>query len=150
MFYSKVAAMCGMIGSFASAANLCVNPGGTSGCSATIGAAVAAAKAGDQINVAPGQYSEDVIVSKSISLIGAGGGATIVNARGLSNGIYVDGLDNPGLASVLVTGFTVMNANFEGILVTNASFVTVARNQVTGNAQSLAFSPPSLPRTSGV
>jgi hypothetical protein len=52
---------------------------------------------------------------------------------GLPNGIYVDGLDNPGLSKVVATGFTVENANFEGILITNASFVTIWENTVTHN-----------------
>jgi hypothetical protein len=127
-------------GKLAMAATLCVNPGGTSGCSATIGAAVSAAKANDQINIAAGQYSETVTVKKPLSLLGAGAAATIINAKGLSNGIYIDGLDSPGLAHVLVTGLTVMNANFEGILVTNASYVVIARNHVTANNQSLNVS----------
>src|ERR1700722_8163400 len=52
------------------AATLCVNPGGTSGCFSTIGAAVAAASARDNIKVGPGTYKEDVVIGKSISLIG--------------------------------------------------------------------------------
>ena len=128
------------LGHVAMAATLCVNPGATSGCVGTIGAAVTAAKAGDRINVAGGQYSETVTITKSLQLVGAGTGAAIINAKGLANGIYVDGLDNPGLTNVLITGFTVMNANFEGILVTNASNVIIAQNHVTDNAQSLNVS----------
>jgi len=122
------------------AATLCVNQGGTSGCSATIGAAVSAAKANDRINIGAGQYSESVIVTKPLSLVGAGSGSTIINAKGLANGIYIDGLDNPGMSNVLVTGLTVMNANFEGILVTNTSYIVIAQNHVTDNAQSLNVS----------
>ncbi len=135
LFFSFLA-----VGQVAMGANLCVNPGAASGCYGTIGAAVKAANAGDQIKVAAGQYAEDVTITKSLSLIGAGAGATIINARGLSNGIYIDGLDNAGLAHVLVSGFTVMNANFEGILLTNASYIVIAQNHVTGNAQSLNVS----------
>ena len=36
----------------------------------------------------------------------------------------------PGLANVLITGLTVLNANFEGILVTNTSYVVIANNHV--------------------
>ena len=127
------------------AATLCVNTGGTSGCYATIGAAVKAAKAGDQINIATGQYAEDVVVTKPLTLAGSGAGSTIVNAKGMSNGIYIDGLDNAGLSNVLITGITVMNANFEGILVTNASYVIIAQNRVTANAQSLDTSGKTCP-----
>ena len=66
----------------AGAATLCVNPGSVSGCFKTIGAAVAAASAGDTIQVAPGTYSEDVTIGKSLSLIGANSANTIIDARG--------------------------------------------------------------------
>jgi hypothetical protein len=126
-------------GSFAMGATLCVNPAGSSSCYATIGAAVSAAKAGDQINIGPGQYMEDVLVTKPLSLVGAGASATLINAKGLANGIYVDGLDNAGLANVLITGVTVMNANYEGILVTNASYVMISNSHVTNNDQSVNY-----------
>jgi parallel beta-helix repeat protein len=123
------------------AATLCVNPGKT-GCFTTIGAAVGAASAGDTIQIAPGTYFEDVVIGKSLSLIGANSANTIIDAKGLSNGIYIDGLDNPGLSEVVVTGFTVQNANFEGILVTNASSVTISDNRVVSNDLKLNPSPP--------
>ena len=118
----------------AAAATLCVNPGGKNGCSATIGAAVAAASRGDTIQVAPGTYTEgDIVIGEPLSLIGANRAKTIINAAGKGNGIYIDGLDNLGLGEVVITGFTVQNANFEGILVTNASSVTLSDNRVVGN-----------------
>jgi len=66
---------------------LCVNPGGTKGCLATIGAAIAAPAPNDTINVVAGTYKEDVIVNKSLSLIGANQNNTIIDATGLANGI---------------------------------------------------------------
>jgi parallel beta-helix repeat protein len=133
------------IGPSAVAATLCVNPTGTSGCTKTIGAAISAAQPGDTINVAAGHYAEDVVIGKSLSLVGAGSNRTSINATGLSNGVYIDGLDNPGLAHVIVMGFTVSGANFEGILITNASDVTVAENLVTGNNRSLNISAGMCP-----
>lgn len=128
------------------AATLCVNPAGSAGCSSTIGAAVSAAKAGDQITIAPGEYAEMVTVGKSISLMGSGSGATLINARGQMNGILIDGLNNPGLNNVLVSGVTVTNANYEGILVAGAAYVTISENHVTGNNQSLsAGTCPGIP-----
>ncbi len=115
------------------AGTLCVNPGGTNGCYATIGAAVAAASSNDTIQVSHGTYKEDVVIGKSLSLIGANRENTIIDATGLSNGIYIDGLDNPGLSNVVVTGFTVEHANFEGILVTNAS--SLANQAVLGGTR---------------
>ena len=135
----RLAAACGLLTAFqlATAATLCVNPGASSGCYATIGAAVSAANAGDTINISSGSYAETITIGKSLSLVGAGAGATIINAKGQSNGIHIDGLGNAALTGVLVTGVTVMNANYEGILVTNSSYLTISENHVTANNQSL-------------
>ncbi len=132
----------------ASAATLCVNSGGTSGCYPTIKAAVAASSDNDTIQVAPGIYKEDVVIGHPLSLVGANASNTIIDATGFANGIYVDGIDNNGLKNVVVTGFTVENADFEGILVTNASSVTVQNNQVVNNDKSLditTFTCPGIP-----
>jgi hypothetical protein len=114
----------------AMAATLYVNPGGTPAAYPTIGAAVIRAQAGDIIYVAPGVYHEDVIIGKQLSLVGSGCGRSVIDAIGLSNGLYIDGIDNAGLSKVVVTGFTIKNANFEGILITNASYVILAENEV--------------------
>jgi len=140
---------CGVaLSSSAAAATLCV--GSKAGCYSTIGAAVAAANAGDTINVAQGIYPEDVVIGKSLSLIGKNPANTIIDASGLANGIYIDGLDNPGLSHVTVSGFMVRNANFEGVLITNASFVTLDNNRISGNDQGLVLTDmgptcPGLP-----
>ena len=131
------AALIAGISSPAGASTWCVNPGGTGGCFAKIGMAVSTAAINDTINVASGTYKEDVIIGKALSLVGENRENTIIDATGLANGIYIDGLDHPGLSNVVVTGFTVENANFEGILVTNASFVTITGNEVTNNDRSL-------------
>jgi len=125
------------VAQWAPAATWCVNPGGSGGCQSTIGAAVALASPGDTVQVAPGVYHEEVIIGESLALVGAGQSNTIIDATNLSIGIYIDGLDNPGLANVVVTGFTVQNANFEGILVANASFVSLSSNVVVKNNKSL-------------
>src|ERR1700676_873915 len=147
-----VAALCAGICQSASSATLCVNPGGAPGCYSMIGAAVMKGYADftldgtiDTINVAPGIYMEDVIIQTPLSLVGAGRGQSIINAVGLANGIYIDGIDNPGLSKVVVTGFTIENANFEGILVTNASFVTIWNNEVINNDRSLNISALKCP-----
>jgi parallel beta-helix repeat protein len=127
------------------AANLCVNPGGTSGCYKTIGAAVAAASANDTIRVSPGKYSEDVTIGKPLSLLGTNSATTIIDALGLGNGIYVDGIDNKGLRNVVISGFTIRNANYEGILVTNASFITIWRNHLYNNDKNLNPATPACP-----
>ena len=49
---------------------LCVKPGGGDGCHATIGAALAAAVAGNVIRVAAGSYVEEVQVDRNVTLEG--------------------------------------------------------------------------------
>jgi nitrous oxidase accessory protein NosD len=129
---------------------LCVNPK-SKGCYSTIGDAVNHAAPSDTIQVAHGTYREMVIIGKSLSLIGAGAAHTIIDATGkctviggdnYCNGIYIDGLDNPGLSEVAVQGFTVANAKYEGILVTKASAVTIFGNHVTGNNSGFEVGPP--------
>ena len=121
---------------FASATTPCVNPAGSGGCYKTISAAVAAASAGSTINVAAGTYREQVTIGKSLYLIGSGSSKTIIDAAGLSNAIYVDGFDNPGLSGVTITGFKLENANFEGLAATSVSNLNFSNNLVTGNDKS--------------
>jgi parallel beta-helix repeat protein len=127
----------------AAANTLCVNSGGSGGCYKSIQTAVNNASPGDLIKVAKGTYREAVVIgNSSISLIGAGAGASIIDATGQGVALHVDGMDNPGLHKVIVAGFTIENANFEGILVTNASDVTIRDNQVQFNDKSLVISVP--------
>ena len=120
----------------ATANTLCVTPGGSVFCFATIQSAVNAAAPNDVIKVAPGVYQEDVTIGKSVSLLGAGDDPSVIDATGLPNGVFVDGFDHPGLSNVTVAGFTVKNAQFEGILVVSASDVTIRDNHVTDNDKS--------------
>ena len=137
------------------AATRCVRPGGGGGCAATISAAVAAASPGDTIVVERGTYAEDVVIAKPLALVGAGRGKTIIDASGLANGVYVDGFDNPGLAHVVVTGFTIENAQAEGVFVSNASAVIVSDNTVVNNDRGLingscaVLVPPDNPAGEG-
>ncbi len=140
-------AMAGLVLS-ASAATLCVNPGGSHGCNATIGAAVSMASPGDVIQVWPGVYKEQVSITKSLSLIAMSPHGVIIDAAHLSTGIWIDGMSaapKPGVANVVISGFTIRNANFEGILLSNASNVTLVDNQVTDNDRSLDAASGSCP-----
>lgn len=133
----------------ANAATLCVNPGGTSGCQTTITAAVNAAAPGDTVLIAPGTYTEDVVIKQPISLIGASP-ATIIDASGQPNGIFIDGMASApaaGVSHVTISGITVRNANFEGILVANASDVSLTGNLVEDNDKAL---DPSAGKCNGI
>jgi parallel beta-helix repeat protein len=142
--FATAVLMVGMCHS-ATASSLYVNPPAGSNAHPafpTITAAIDSADTGDTIYVAPGVYYENVIIGKQLSLVGAGPGRSIINALNKPNGIYIDGMDNPGVSRVVVTGFTIENANFEGILVTNASLVTIWQNEVIYNDKSLNLGPP--------
>ena len=123
-------------------ATLCVNPHGGSSCYQTISAAVAAATAGDTIQVSPGNYREAVVIGKSLSLIGRDRESTTIDATGLPAGVFIDGIDNAGLSAVVISGFTIENANFEGVLIANASDVVVRGNEVTRNNRALVVTAP--------
>jgi hypothetical protein len=132
----------------ASAATLCVQPQGHLGCQKTIGAAVAAAAPGEAIYVWPGVYKEQVTITQSVSLVAVPRTHVVIDATGLSNGIFIDGrAGSPmaGVANVVVSGFDVRNANFEGILVVSGSNVTLTDNHVHGNDQSLDISAGACP-----
>jgi hypothetical protein len=97
----------------ASAATLCVNPGGTGGCFATIQGAVNAANpaGGDEIDVAAGTYVEpQVVVNKGVTISGAGIGQTILDGAD-ATGLPAEGtlrVDSP--ADVTVQDMTVRRA----------------------------------------
>lgn len=114
----------------AAAATLCASAAGSPGCYPTISAAIAAASPGDVINVGPGIYPEAVTITKPLSL---NADRAVIDATGLPRAIFVDGLDAPGLSGVHISGFTAKNADFEGILVLNASAVTLGSNIVIHN-----------------
>jgi hypothetical protein len=121
----------------ARAATLCVDQYGKPGCLTTISDAVAAAAPGDTIHVDAGFYHEDVVIAQSLSLVGSGRYQTTIDATGLSNGVFIAGTPTGSLSQIVVKGFTIQNANFEGILAKNASDVTIFHTIVRGNDQSL-------------
>ncbi len=126
-----------------SAATLCVNASGKAGCMNTISAAVAMALPGDTIQVAQGTYNEQVVITIPLSLVAMNQALPVIDATGLGNGIFIDGMaaaPNAGVSDVVISGFEVRNANFEGILVANASDVTLVGNHVHDNNRALEIS----------
>ncbi len=124
----------------ASASTLCVDTGGAPPCYARIADAVAAAAPGDVIKVGPGTFNESVIITKPLSLTTEN---AILDAAGFRRGFFVNGLaanglSGTGLANVNISGFTVRNAMYEGILVLNASMVSVSNNAVMNNNTALS------------
>jgi len=108
---------------------------------ATISHGVSLAPPGAEVIVMPGTYKEMVNISKPIYLISASGqpSNTIINAAGLLHGVEIIG---SAVNASAVEGFTVENANAEGIFVQDASNVIISNNQVLNNVQSVALVCP--------
>lgn len=87
------------------ASTLCVNPGGTGGCFASIQAAVDAATPGTDIDVAAGTYPEIVQVRRKngLTIRGAGADVTTLNGPGMPGCVVALCLD----ANVTVEGMTI-------------------------------------------
>lgn len=101
----------------------------------TIGAAVAAAHSDDTIHVCKGTYTEMVVVTKELKLIGF---HATVDASGQINGIRIGNLP-PGPSGAgsgsEVLGFTVEKAIGEGILAVRVSDISIQKNTVVNNDQ---------------
>jgi hypothetical protein len=126
-----VAAAGWLASSPASAAVLCVTPGGGGGCFATIQAAVDAAAMDDIIDVAAGTYTENVVVGAGsrLTIQGAGAGATVVDGSG--TGIVLQ-LIGPGTL-VIMSGLTVQNGYDYGILMSSRARATLTAVDITAN-----------------
>jgi parallel beta-helix repeat protein len=122
------------------------NPG--SGCVATIGQALALSSPGDTIQVQAGVYNESLVITQPVSIVGVGASQAILNAINQPNGIFINGMamaPAAGVHGVVISGITVQNANFEGILAVNATSITIANNQVIGNNRSLNTANTTCP-----
>ncbi|HJH31161.1 MAG TPA: hypothetical protein C5S50_03000 [Methanosarcinaceae archaeon] len=107
--------------------------GGGQGC-ASIQAAINAAKNGDTVAVAAGTYIENVVVNKSINLIGAGSGVTIVRGSNPYDHVF-----NVSVNNVTISGFTVKRAKskydyrFAGIYLNGVKYATISNNTAMYN-----------------
>jgi parallel beta-helix repeat protein len=104
---------------------------------ATIGAAIAAAPTGAEIDVYPGTYTEQLTDAKSLKLVAkpSGTGAVVIDApASLTGNQAVIEITSTGAK---VTGFTIngttngTNANFD-ILVDGGGSATIANDTITG------------------
>ena len=87
----------------------------------TIQNAIDNANPNDDILVYPGTYYENVIVNKSVNIVGTGAGEKTIDANGLDHGIWTD------RSQVAISGFTIINTTngHAGI------FISQDRNLVT-------------------
>jgi hypothetical protein len=137
----------GAVAAQAGTVTLYVSPSGTHGgadtsCStaaySNINAAITAASSGGTVVVCKGTYATQAIVNKPLNLIGKSG--AVINAKGqppLTIGtMKLPGSIGIGVLStknVRVSGFKVVNAGFDAILVALSSHVLVTRNVLLNN-----------------
>lgn len=96
-------------------ATVCVRPAGGT-CKTTVTAAVAVAKAGDTISIAPGVYNENITVPSGLDgLRIIGTAAAIIDAES-GGGVGITVVSN----GVLLLGFTLRNGKSDGIVVTGS------------------------------
>ena len=97
---------------------------------ATIQGAINAAQSRDTIYVYNGVYHENVVVNKTLSLVGENRSLTIVDGGGAGHVIHVT------QGNVNVTGFTLQNAlgNQSGIFVENAGNCFITGNNIVNNS----------------
>jgi nitrous oxidase accessory protein NosD len=139
--FGEVAAQAG------TATTLYVSPSGTHGAADTscstarysnINAAITAARSGGTVVVCKGTYKTQAIVRKPLRLIGKSG--AVINAKGQSP-LTVGHMKLPGsigigvlgTKNVRVSGFKVVNAGFDAILVGLSSHVVVIGNVLQHN-----------------
>jgi len=128
---------------------------------ATITRALAQAAAGDEVSVSPGTYAEgaDITTTSGFAYTGAAirkpvqlianstsGNPVVIDASGHNNGLVIDLGDNfdntsGGSSSgtvapaVVVSGFTIQNADAEGLFAFNSDALRIANNTIQANDQ---------------
>ena len=105
----------------------------------TIQAAIDAASPGDTVFVFSGTYYENVIVDRTISLIGESRDTVIIDGGGVGNTVYLT-------ASWLnITGFTITGSDMggieAGIRLQDVHNCNVSGNNVSGNGFGITLSP---------
>jgi len=92
--------------------------------------AIGNANDGDTIFVCNGTYSENVFVSKAITLIGESKEGTIIDGGGVGTTVEVH------VNNVTIRGFTIVNSNIplcSGIEIDESNYVNITNNIITNN-----------------
>ena len=102
----------------------------------TIQSQVDSAKPGDTIYIPAGTYKENVHIDKSLTIIGAGAGNTIVDGN-QAGSVFTMGATNSNIA-VTLSGMTIQNGNvYEGGGIENHGALTIGDCIISGNNGSL-------------
>ncbi len=88
----------------------------------TINEALAQAKAGDIVQIAPGTYRETLRLKSDVTVMGSADGRTIIEAEGAGDVVTASGVKNATLHGVVVDGRGTART---GIRISNASTATV-------------------------
>jgi parallel beta-helix repeat protein len=153
------------LSAYASAAMICVNPGGTKGCQSSIQAAIDSVNSTPStIVIQPGTYSAacgaaacsvasilanapnaSKLIGLSLKCRAGDGKSVILDASHLDHAVYVSGVDQ-----VSIEGCVVKNADREGILIENSDNVHIVNNVVKNNDQAMGKTvgtggPPPCP-----
>jgi len=99
----------------------------------TIQQAIDAATTGTIILVSNGTYPENLVIDKTVSIIGENKSATIIDANSLGTALLVTA------NSVSITGFTIENASSYAILFNNSSFTEIYDNIIENSGYGLYF-----------
>ena len=106
---------------------------------APVGALLAAAKAGQVVQLPAGTFAEgDLHIPAGVSVQGAGYEKTVLDASGHANGLLVD-----GARGVSISALTVRGAQGAGVVVRNAQAFTLSRVKLLHNDTGLLISNSS-------
>ena len=118
------------------AAFVCVNPGGTSGCFASIQAAVNAAGYFDIVRIAAGTYAEKVVLpnNRKVTITGAGEEKTIIDGTSVGGTTAVISMsNNPTARFDLTVSDLTVRGGYRGIDTGRGNDVTLRRLVVRDN-----------------
>jgi nitrous oxidase accessory protein len=108
---------------------------GSGGQYTSITAAVNAAQSGDTITISAGTYSENVVVTKPVTIIAASPGSTIVTAADPSKDVFLIQATNVRIEGLIITGAT----GASGIHVDHSSACVMSGNSAHGNDRAIYF-----------
>jgi parallel beta-helix repeat protein len=105
----------------------------------TVQEAINNASAGDTIFVRNGTYHENVVINKSITLLGEEKTSTIIDGNGTDSVIFIEDADN-----ITVKGFTLKNSgtflfNSSGVLIERSNGITISDNIIYTNYNGISL-----------